>query len=395
MPEPLLSDSGRTAVMACTHPYWSALQVGSQHIARQLVARGWRVIYLSAPVTPLHFLRLSSFELKRRFGAALRGPTLHCQGRLEAHVPFACVGPDGRDILRRPLVTANWWRTSLNGALRAVLREPEVDLLYIDNLSYAFLLDELSPAHTMFRVMDHHERFGGWEGRAHELAARIAGRADLTVYSAESLEPYVRKLGSRNALCVPNGVDFAAFAGSPCSGVTRPAVLAGIPDPVVLYSGAIDDRIDFDLVADAAIRMSDVSFVFVGPPVSGLKCPAMPGNVHFVGAVGHEELPGCMRCAVAGMVPFDVSGRGERVEGVRPLKLLEYMAAGLPAICATWTETMDPALPVWRYRNVEEFVRMVFDAISGQYDPAPGREYARRAGWEAAVGRMLDELGAE
>lgn len=378
--------------MACTHPYWSALQVGSQHIARQLVARGWRVVYLSAPVTPLHFLRLSSFEVRRRFRAALHGPTLHCNGRLEAHVPFACVGPDGRRFLRRPLVTANWWRTSLNGAMRAVLREREIGLLYIDNLSYAFLLDQLSPARSVFRVMDRHERFGGWAGRAHQLAVRIAGKTDLTVYSAETLESYARQLGARQTLCMPNGVDCAALASARTRGSLRPAVLTGIPDPVVLYSGAIDGRIDFDLVAAAARRLGDVSFVFIGPTGAGFRCPALPGNVFFVGAVDHDELPRCMAHAVAGIVPFDVSNGGARVAGVRPLKLLEYLAAGLPTIAACWDETTHVAMPVWQYRDEEEFVALVRRALAGNHDPAAGLACAQLADWNEVVHGMLGAL---
>src|SRR5690606_31973231 len=124
--------------------------------------------------------------------------------------------------------------------------------------------------------------------------------------------------------------------------------------PIIVYSGAVDDRIDFPLVAKVAQKLPDVNFVFIGPCSQKLKTNQLPNNVKFIGEVQHEELPDYLRSADAGMIPFDVTDGAKRVSGVRPLKMLEYMSAGLPVITASWSET--EALPVWCYRNADEFV---------------------------------------
>ena len=56
--------------------------------------------------------------------------------------------------------------------------------MYIDNLSYHFLLDHLDYGKSIFRVMDIHEGFPKWKGKAWELADKIAKKANLTAYSA-------------------------------------------------------------------------------------------------------------------------------------------------------------------------------------------------------------------
>ena len=86
--------------MACTHPYWSVLQVGSQHLARQFAKNGWDVHYISAPVTPLHLagLLIQKAELAERFKCALNLTPIQERGNLFSHIPFSLIAPAEHSI---------------------------------------------------------------------------------------------------------------------------------------------------------------------------------------------------------------------------------------------------------------------------------------------------------
>ncbi|WP_435103473.1 glycosyltransferase [Arhodomonas sp. AD133] len=391
--EPASGDNA--VVMACTHPYWSARQVGSQHLARQFARRGWKVYYLSAAVTPFHMARIAAPEVSQRVRTACSSPTRHEGGAIESYVPFAVVAPDGRPFLRAPITSRHWWRTLLpqvRRRLRGNVLRHESTLLYIDNLSYGWLLDWLPYDYSVFRVMDDHERFPGWQGRAHGLARDIAQKVDLTVYSAATLADYVDSLNPCKAALVPNGVDVDAFSGRQCTR-TIPDAIRRVKRPLVLYTGAIDDRVDLDTIARAARRLPHVSFVMMGPRDVSSRGMSLPENVVFTGHVAHEQLPACMQHAVAGIVPFrGAADEPHALRGVRPLKMLEYLAAGLPVISASWAETEAEDIPVWRYRNVDDLVALVERALTHSHDPSAGRRYAERYDWNGQLGRILAAL---
>ncbi len=385
----------KTVVMACTQPYWSALQVGSQHLARQFAAHGWTVHYFSAPVTPLHLFQLFSPEVTTRLRLAMRGSSIHENGKIHAHIPCAMISPDGRPILREELVTRHWYRTMIpsfqwfqkkTGMSRATL-------LYIDNLSYAFFLDHFAFEKSVFRVMDLHERFHGWKGKTGSIARDIARKSDLTVYSAHSLKAYADALGARKSVFMPNGVDFDFFHSCHLSAARHPA-FNNVPEPILLYTGMIDSRVDMELIRWAAGRLPEVSFVFAGPVESPLFRDNIPENIYFIGPVPHEHLPWLMQSAAAGLIPFDVKNQLQRIQSILPLKLFEYMASGLPVIAARWPEVERLDSPAWLYENKREFLDFVYQAIAGQYDPSVSQEFAGHHDWKSSFEILLENLNA-
>jgi glycosyltransferase involved in cell wall biosynthesis len=384
----------KVVLMACTHPYWSVLQVGSQHLARQFACHGWQVHYVSAPISPVHMLKLSAPEVLERFKFALCNPTIYEDGKIYSYIPFSLIAPDGRFLLRSRPVIQGWHNTMVPALKRLLTRSSlgESVLLYIDNVSYHFLLDVFPTSKTVFRVMDMHERFPGWKGRARMLAKKIATRADFTVYSARSLKPYVDGLDAPVSLLVTNGVDFDTFATSPRP-AERPAIIRSIPDPIVIYTGTIDLRIDFRLLRAIADLLPRVSFVFVGPLDRTLGVSDFAPNAYFTGPVAHIELPALMNAAKVGLIPFDVNKRLDDIRGIRPLKLFEYLAAGIPVISARWPEIEELGSPAWFYDNEHQLRGLIYKAIHHQeFDPVGARNFAAKFDWRQSFKLIIDTL---
>ncbi len=379
--------------MACIQPYWSCLQLGSQHLARQFSVNSFEVHYFAAPVTPLHLLKINSAEVPARFKASLQSPLIH-NNNISSYIPFSILAPDGMPLLRSRQVVANWHK-SVFPTLQTIIKNSgldQVDLLYIDNLSYHFLLDQLDYDRCVFRVMDIHEHFPGWTGHCRWMAQKLASRADLTIYSARGLKEYVESLSPQKTALVANGVDYWFFRSQGSSGGRHP-VLSKVPDPVVLYTGILDSRLDWRLIQETAAALSGVSFVFAGPGRPDPAVGRLPGNIYFPGPVPHGEMPWLMHSAVAGMIPFDIKYRLELIQGIRPLKLLEYMAAGLPVICARWAEVESMNSPAWIYDNVHDFVSLASKAASRKHDQQPYLDFAARHDWSSSFRILQHELG--
>lgn len=101
--------------------------------------------------------------------------------------------------------------------------------------------------------------------------------------------------------------------------------------PVVGFYGALAPWIDFEMLNKVAEKHPEWEFVYLGvdynDAASGL---AKAKNVHNLGAKNYSQLPKYAKYFDCAMIPFR---RGEIAKATSPVKLFEYMAAGLPTVC--------------------------------------------------------------
>ena len=82
---------------------------------------------------------------------------------------------------------------------------------------------------------------------------------------------------------------------------------------------------------------TDIGALFIGdgPELPRVKTEAANStNVIFTGAVAHDRMPACLAAADVGVAPFDLGAHKPLALGFywSPLKIFEYMAAGLPVV---------------------------------------------------------------
>lgn len=101
--------------------------------------------------------------------------------------------------------------------------------------------------------------------------------------------------------------------------------------PIVGFYGALAPWIDFDLLNNVADRHPEWEFVYLGVDYNGAAVDLeKKKNVHNLGAKNYELLPRYAKYFSCALIPFK---RGEIAKATSPVKLFEYMAAGLPTVC--------------------------------------------------------------
>jgi len=374
----------KIVAMACTHHFDSAVQVGSHHIARCFAKRGWRVLYLSAPVSLLHLVRPGANDRYVRLGKAFI-QSRSVTDRIEEIIPFAPVVPTRTPLLDSPFLARLWPRITIPPLARLLkkLVPGGVDVLYLDNIFYLGVLDLLPHRRSVFRIADRHDAFPGWKRTAGRIAGNLARHVDCVVYSAQGLADYAASLKPRRSAFLPNGVDWLRFS-KPC--VAHPLIRD--LKPCALYVGTLDRRIDVPMIRCMAERIPECTFVLAGPVMEGVHVSGLPSNVRLLGVVKYEFVAALLSGADVVFIPFDVTGQSRRIEGVRPLKLLEALAAGKPVVCARWAEVESMGGPALLYDGVEDCERKLRLALEGMVNGDLGRRFTRDHDW----GRRFEEL---
>lgn len=163
-------------------------------------------------------------------------------------------------------------------------------------------------------------------------------RADLVVSAGWLLGEHRRKTTGRAVQVIPNGADPARFA----------AALDRKPHPPTLvYVGHLAHYAGVDLAISAlpaiAARVPGVRLLVIGggdaPYIAGLRALAaaegVADRVDLRGPVPYDQVPGVLAESDLGLSTFRLTPLGAFAF---PLKVIEYMAAGLPVLCTRETE---------------------------------------------------------
>jgi hypothetical protein len=220
-----------------------------------------------------------------------------------------------------------------------------------------------------------------------ELAVRekaLMAMADVVLTGGPSLHE-AREGRHPNLHCLPNAVDAAHFAPANLDGDDVESAVAdelhrGMPHPRLGFFGAIDERLDLELVAALADQRPDWQIVMVGPVVAiaSTTLPQRP-NIRWVGLQRHEALPHLMSHWDVCLLPLALD---ESTRFASPASTLEYLAGGKPVISTPIRDVISlHGAAVHIAKDAGQFVAAIEDLLD---EPAPARA-ERRARAQALV----------
>jgi teichuronic acid biosynthesis glycosyltransferase TuaH len=258
------------------------------------------------------------------------------------------------------------------------------------------MLDVVPAAQSVFYGTDDYvagARLTGTDPRWLErVERRQLDKADVVI----AISPVLRdKWGASrpDVHLVPNGCNAEHLA------VVDEAPLppdVDLPGPIAGFVGHLSDRIDVELLA--AVAATGVSLLLVGPQSRTSELAqldellALP-NVRWVGPKPFSELPSYLRLIDVGLTPYRQSAFNA---ASFPLKTLEYLAAGRPAVVSDlpahrWLDTPYVTIAA----SPEEFAARTRALAASPGDAsaaAARRAFAARHSWSARaadVARLL------
>jgi hypothetical protein len=205
--------------------------------------------------------------------------------------------------------------------------------------------------------------------------------ADLVFTGGASLFESKRKQHPSVHL-FPSSVDKEHFAKAR-TGLAEPVDQHSIPKPRIGYAGVIDERMDLELVRQAAAARPDWQFVFLGP-VAKVSPEALPQatNIHWLGMKPYAELPAYFSGWQIGFLPFALN---ESTRFISPTKTPEYLSAGLHVISTPIRDVVTPYGQLGLVsiaQNADEFIAAA-EKIFEEFE---------NASWQSDVSKFLDQM---
>jgi glycosyltransferase involved in cell wall biosynthesis len=371
----------------CFAKDWDENPTSNNHIMR-LLGRGNRVLWLNSIATRTPNLRNSRdlAKIVRKVVSFFRGPK-HVDGGLWVYTPVVLPFPHSRLATR-----VNAWilRASL-AFIRRRLGLAGAFQLWVFIPTAARYVGKLGESMVVYYVTDEYSKFSYVDGA--EVAANdrdLSARADVVFATAQSLVDRRRPQNAETHLS-RHGVDHALFARALDGSTAVPPDLAALRGPVLGFYGAIQDWLDFDLIEYLARRHPEWSIALIGPILTDVERLRGLPNVHFLGRKPHHELPAYCKGLSVGLVPHKVN---ELTLNMNPIKLREYLSAGLPVVSVALPEVEACGDQCAIARTYDEFERGVEEAIrTDSLDARRARSGAvRHQTWERRVAEIGDRV---
>ncbi len=226
--------------------------------------------------------------------------------------------------------------------------------------------------------------------RVNEAYAAALQRADLVLTNAEGNRANFAALRGDIHL-VPNGAELTPPAGD----LPLPGWLREGGHPVIGYAGNLSERIDWPLLQALATGHPDWRFVLIGPhgeagiPPAILAC----GNILLPGPLPYDQVRRCFAGFDCAIVPHL---RNAMTEAMNPLKVYNYLAAGLPVVTTDLANLEGVRGLVTVADGPADFAAAIAAALAAPRRRDLPAEQREAIAWEtrmAAVARLLETLG--
>jgi glycosyltransferase involved in cell wall biosynthesis len=365
-----------------------------QEVAAAFAERGHRVLYIETTGIRTPGLADTSRLLARlrnwwraRGGIRRAAPRLDLLSPLVLPLPYSSVACwiNTRLLLHR----IRRWIGPRDG-------RPIVFLTYVPTpLAHALRL-ALGPSVLVYYCTDRLSESSPGAARLAAPEREMFTSADVVFTTSHGLQKTASALTPR-AVLLTGGVRIDEFDRVRCAEAPPPEPVRGLSRPIAGYVGSLRKQLDLELLLRAARLAPEVTFVLVGPSFVDLSALAACPNVRIVGAVPHEDAVRYMHAFDVGLLPYNLDGF---TRDLMPMKLKEYLAAGLPIVSTRLPEVVgfvEEHGPVAAFADdADGFVHAIRAAVAADRPAAEAERFfiARQYDWPRRIELMRAAINA-
>ena len=354
---------GENIIIFSSDDWWSGLKTSKYHVARQLARRN-RVLFVN------------SIGLRAPLAARRDvGRVLH---KLQSFVQGAVAVPEGLHVFTPvicPFRRGTGSVRALNSILlRAAMTHLQRQMGLWRPIVFSFLpsfngvIGHLQEKAIVYYCIDNMRGYGGldleWYDREENWLLR---RADCVIACSQRLQDDFRSRGFE-AHYVPHGVDWTLFRKAVDEDLPLPDDMRSIPEPRLGFYGFLSEEVvDYTLLHRMARERPNWQIVLIGRPgaTTNMAEVTRPENIHYLGLKRFEDLPAYTRHFAIGLMPFLLM---KVTHNSNPLKMLEYLAGGLPSVSTDIPEVRRLSEYIHIARTHEEFIALCDRALT-ETDP--------------------------
>ena len=257
------------------------------------------------------------------------------------------------------------------------------------NPAAGMIAGKLGEAELIYYCVDEYTAFTGVSAGLREIEDDLFRKSDLVVVSAETLLESKKKFNEKTFL-IRHGVDFGHFRKALDETTEIPEEIANLPKPIIGFHGLLTDWVDFELIKKIAGHFKDGSVVLVGKITfdaeKKIKILDNVPNIHFLGRKPYEQLPAYCKGFDTALNPFVLN---ELTRHVNPLKVREYLAAGLQVV-STDIQEVRVLKDCLIGENHDDFIAKIEEILQNPKPRWAVSDAIRHESWDAKV----DELRA-
>jgi glycosyltransferase involved in cell wall biosynthesis len=267
-------------------------------------------------------------------------------------------------------------------------------ILWISVFTAADFVGSLGESVSIYYCSDEFSEFPRISKRlVKELEEPLMRKVDLLIVTSKELLER-KKSYNPNTILVTHGVDYEHFSKAQDKSLPVAEDIRNIPHPIIGFYGTIDDWVDLDLIKAMAISHPEWSIVLIGEVLTDIKVLNGIRNIHILGPRKYTDLPSYSRAFDVALIPFKLDAL---TKCVNPLKLLEYLAAGLPVVSIALPELEQYGSVVNLAKNTGGFMSYVEVALETSCTTGilAGIELSSMEGWNRKVEEISDSIPCE
>src|SRR5215471_17603767 len=271
-------------------------------------------------------------------------------------------------------INSRWLSSALRQECRKLGFRHPVTLTFVP--SSAAVAGSLGESRLIYYCVDEYSQFSGADREAILAMERdLMRRSHLVIVSASRLYE-TKHAYNPNTFLITHGVDVDHFRKA-CLPDTEIPADCPKSRPVIGFFGLVEDWVDLGVIRYLAPAPPQWSFPVIRQTRTEIPEFASFPNVRFFGRREYQSLPGYCKGFDVALLPFIMN---ELTIAANPLKLREYLAAGLPVVATPIPEVKKLGNLVRLAQTPEEYLEQI-EAVLSRGENGP----------RMAVSQLMDE----